>query len=307
MSKHSKKQPQPAQRARLIARGEEDRFTLHLTGNRRSNFKDIYLYLLEISWKFLIALIVLIYVLINLGFAGMYSLLDNGIESATPASFVDAFFFSVQTLSTIGYGKMSPLGLVANLIVTAEVLTGFIFYAMITGIVFAKFSRPTARVIFSNIAVICPYEGKTHLMLRLANQRHNRIVDANVHVALLMRERTSDGHAMRRFYDMSLTRSRMPILQLTWTLMHPIDEHSPLFGMTKAMLEAADAEILVSLVGLDETFSQTIHTRWSYIVDDIHYNAKLEDVIHRSDIGNVVNIDYTKFHNYQFLDTGEML
>lgn len=288
-------------RARLIPRGMDDRFAIHRTGHDATTLKDLYLYLLEIAWKRLIGLIAVMYIGINLFFACIYYSLDGAIENAAPGSFADVFFFSVQTLSTIGYGKMDPVGIAANLVVTAEVLTGFIFYAMVTGIVFAKFSRPTARVLFSNVAVICPYEGKPHLMMRLANQRHNRIVDANVHVAMLRKETTSDGHSMRRFVDIPLVRNRMPILQLSWTLMHHIDEQSPLYGATTDTLRTWDAEILISLVGLDETFSQTIHTRWSYIVDDIHYDRVFEDVIKRREADNGIDIDYTKFHNVRAL------
>lgn len=283
-------------RARLIPRDKHDGFAIKRTGYQEVRFADLYLSLLEMPWRHLIGLIALIYFSINLAFACVYLLIDHGIENALSGSFTDAFFFSVQTFSTIGYGRMAPLGLTANLAVTAEVLIGFIFFAVTTGLLFSKFSRPTARVLFSNVAVICPYEGKPHLMIRLANQRNNRIVDANVHVVMLRKETTKEGHSMRRFYDLPTVRARIPILQLTWTLMHPIDEQSPLYGATEDTLREWDAEILVSLMGLDETFSQTIHTRWSYIVDDIHCDAMFEDVIQRQEADNGIIIDYTKFH-----------
>ena len=283
-------------RARLIPRGKDDRFVIHRTGHRGFYFQDLYLYFLEISWIRTIGLISSAYIFINLIFAWLYSLSKGGIENAAHGSFTDVFFFSVQTLSTIGYGKMAPTGLTSNLIVTAEVLTGFIFYAMVTGIVFAKFSRPSARVLFSNTAVICPYNGTPHFMMRMANRRHNRIVDANVHMVLLRKETDDEGHSMRRFHDLALVRSRMPVLQLTWTLLHPIDEHSPLYGADDETLRLWDAEILVSLTGLDETFSQTVHARQSYIADDIHCNARFEDVIRRRETDNGIDLDYTGFH-----------
>ena len=288
---------EPVKRPRLVARGKDDRFAIHRKGNREFKLNDLYVLLLQISWKRLIGIIACVYIAVNLLFAFVYLGLHGSIENAQPGSFADRFFFSVQTLSTIGYGKMDPVGLAANLVVTAEVLTGFIFYAMVTGMVFAKFSRPTARVLFSNVAVICPYDGKPHLMMRMANQRHNRIVDANVHAVLLRKVATDDGHSMRRFYDLTLVRSRMPILQLSWTLMHAIDEDSPFHEATLETLKEWDAEILISLVGLDETFSQTIHTRWSYIIEDIQFDAVFEDVIKRREGDNGIDVDYTKFHS----------
>jgi inward rectifier potassium channel len=162
-----------------------------------------------------------------------------------------------------------------------------------------KFSRPTARVLFSNVAVICPYEGKPHLMVRLANERNNRIVDANVHVVMLRREISKEGHSMRRFYDMGLIRDRVPMMQMSWTLMHPIDENSPLYGAIDQKMADWDAEILVSLVGLDETFSQTIHARCSYIPSDILFNHRFVDVMTRTPDNKALEINYTLFHNVE--------
>ncbi len=283
-----------SRRARLVPRGDNDKIEIVKTGHRTSRLGDLYVRLLAASWQRLACLIVLLYLAANALFALAY-LAIGGIENARPGSFADAFFFSVQTMSTIGYGKMAPVGLAANLLVTLQVLSGFAFFALLTGLVFSKFSRPTARVLFSNVAVISPYDGVPHLMLRLANERSNRIVDANIHLVVLRKETTKEGHDMRRFHDLPLVRSRVPILQLTWTVMHRIDETSPLYHTTAQTLRDSDAEIIVSLTGLDETLSQTIHARYSYVAEDILCNAAFVDILNRRGDGRL-DVDYHRFH-----------
>ncbi|MDE3060348.1 MAG: ATP-sensitive inward rectifier potassium channel 10 [Pseudomonadota bacterium] len=268
-------------------------------GNRRPWREDIYVRLLDMPWAWLFICVALIYGVINLCFAGIYLAIGDGIENARLGSFADAFFFSVQTMATIGYGKLVPRGILANLLVTVEAFLGFGFFALVTGLMFAKFSRPTARVMFSDKAVVCPYNGVPHLMLRLANQRGNRIVDAGIHLNVLRDEKTLEGHSMRRFHDLALVRSRVPMLQLTWTVMHPIDEKSPLYGMTPQSLRDSNAEVIVSLTGLDETLMQTIHARYSYMHEDIVCNAAFVDILERKD--GHVEVDYRRFNEVRAL------
>ena len=290
------KQTRTARRPRLVARGGEDALQIVRTGHHKQRLGDAYARLVASPWRQLLFLVITVYLFINIFFALAYLSTGGGIDHAHPGSLADAFFFSVQTLSTIGYGQMAPVGLAANMLVTVEVITGFTFFALITGLMFSKFSRPTARVMFSNVAVICPYNGVPHLMLRLANERNNRIVDANMHLVLLRKEVTKEGAQMRRFHDLPLLRSRVPILQLSWTVMHAIDESSPLYNVTEEILREWDAEIIVSLTGLDETLSQTIHARYSYIDDDILCGATFVDIIKRSDDGQL-DVDYSRFHD----------
>ena len=295
MRRKKQHNPEAPFRTRLIARGKHDRVRAITIGRRRQWLGDSYVRLLDISWKRLTLIIIMAYFLINFLFADLYLFIGDGIENARPGSFADAFFFSVQTLSTIGYGKLSPVGLAANLLVTLEALMGFGFYAVVTGLVFSKFSRPTSRVIFSNVAVIAPYNGVPHLMLRLANERGNRIVDASIHLSILRNEVSSEGVRMRRFHDLPLVRSRVPLLQLTWTIMHPIDENSPLYHATPQTLLENEVEIIVSLTGLDETLSQTIHARFSYVADEILCNRQFEDIIRRRD-DQRLEINFSLFH-----------
>ncbi len=255
-------------------------------------FDDLYHYLLTASWPVLLAFIACLFIAANFAFAAAY-FLDGGLEGAAPDSFADAFFFSVQTMATIGYGKLAPASTFANILVACEALFGLVGLAMVTGLVFAKFSRPTARVRFSRHAVIEPRNGVPCLMFRMANLRANRIVEASIHVALLRDERTAEGEWMRRYYDLQLERQQTPAFSLSWTVIHPIVEGSPLFGQTPEKLAEESAEIVASLTGLDETFSQVVHARHLYVLDDVVWGARLADILVVTPDG--ASIDYSRF------------
>jgi len=256
---------------------------------------DVYLFLLEASWPRLVLVFGLVYVAANAVFATVYVLGGDSIENARPGSFVDAFFFSVQTMATIGFGKLIPRTVLANILVTLESLVGLLGLAIATGLVFAKFSRPTARVMFSRVAVIAPWEGVRSLMIRMANERDNRIFEAHVHVVLMRTETTAEHVLVRRVHDLTLLRDDNPSFALSWTAIHPITERSPLWGVTPASLSANDDEIVVSLTGLDETYSQTIHTRHAYAADEIICGARFADVLTRLPDGRM-QLDYRNFH-----------
>ena len=288
-----------------IATAEDDRrirtiprdraFDVRAVGRKKNWKGDIYATLLNAGWHWMLGMLCVVYLLINLVFAGAYYLDTGGIHNAHPDSFLDVFFFSVQTLATIGYGGMSPNGIIANLLVTIEAMVGFAYYGLVTGLMFAKFSRPTARILFSDMAVITTHNGHPHFMVRLANERHNGVVSAQAKLSLMRDEVTSEGQRMRRIHDLSLVRSEIPVLRLTWTIMHRIDETSPLYGATSEQLRSNQSEIIVSLMGLDETFSQTIHARHSYVADEIACNAHFEDVLTRHP-NNTIEVRYDKFH-----------
>jgi len=297
MMHHEKKTASVRRRPRLVPRGK-DSFQVVRIGRRQFWFSDLYVHMLSMSWISYIVLIATLYFLSNLVFAGIYWMDAGGIENARPNSFLDVYFFSVQTMATIGYGKMAPKDIVTNIEVTIEALWGFTFFAFSTGLAFARFSRPTARVLFSDIAVISEFNGKPHLKIRVANERLNRIVDVHVGLVLLQNVMTKEGYQMRRFEDLTLVRNHVPLLQLTWTLMHPIDENSPLWGITQEKLREREDEIIISLSGHDDTLSQTIHVRHSYVADEIICNAFFEDVLNRRDDG-VVEVNYNKFHSWE--------
>ena len=255
---------------------------------------DLYYQLLAASWPRLLGLLASAFMSVNALFALAYFFSPGSIENARAGSFADAFFFSVQTMGTIGYGKLVPGTAFANALVTLEVLVGLLGIAMVTGLVFAKFSRPTARVLFSRRAVIAAHERVPSLMFRMANERNNTIVEAQIHVVLVRNETTAEGEPMRRFHDLEMSRRQTALFALSWTAIHPITPTSPLHGATRESLAAAEAEIVVSLLGLDEQFSQTVHARHRYAAADIVWNARLADILFRD---GRREIDYTRFHD----------
>jgi inward rectifier potassium channel len=294
---------QPAQPAspppRLVPR-DSSRPAIRRLGIRRSSWSDLYHFLLTTSWPRLIGLIVALYLVTNLMFAVLYLLGGDTIENARTGSFEDAFFFSVQTMATIGYGKMVPRGAYANALVTLEALTGMLYLAMATGLIFAKFSRPTARVMWSRVAVVAPRDGVPHLMFRLANQRGNQIVEATMRAVMSHNEVTREGERIRRFLNVELVRDRITFFALTWTVMHKIDEKSPLWGETVESLEAHGSELILSVMGLDDTFAQTVNARHSYLPSEIRWGHRLVDIIDLRPDGAV--IDYTRFDETQPVD-----
>jgi inward rectifier potassium channel len=262
-------------------------------------FEDLYHFLVTSSWPALIGLIAAAFTIANLLFAAGYYL-DGGIENARTGSFADMFFFSVQTMATIGYGKMEPVTLFSNILVSIEALTGLLALALITGLVFAKFSRPTARVRFTRYVVIGPRDRVNSLMIRAANLRANRIVEAEIHVVMARQEVSAEGDTIRRLYDLPMTRSRSAMFALSWTAVHQIVEGSPLFGQTRESLANCAAEIIVSIIGLDETFSQTVHARHTFELDEIVWGARFADVLVLHPDGSR-SIDYTRFDDVEML------
>lgn len=287
--------PKPThQPSRLVPR--EPGRGIDAIGVPKRPLSDLYHALMTISWAAMLGLILCWYVLLNLLFALLYLLGGDCIQGAQSGAFGDAFFFSVQTFATIGYGTMAPTSTYAHILVTGEAFVGMLTAALATGLMFAKFSKPTARVLFANVAVVSPRNGVPHLMFRLANQRGNQIVEARLQVALARWERTLEGETMRRFYDLELVRQQNIIFALTWTAMHAIDERSPLFGATAQSLMDEGAEFAVSFVGLDETMSQTVHARWSYRPEEILWNHRYTDIISILP-GGKRRIDYRLFHD----------
>jgi inward rectifier potassium channel len=259
-------------------------------------FHDAYLFLLVSPWPRLLLLLVAAFVTLNSVFASLYLLGGDSIENARPGSFQDAFFFSVQTMATIGYGKLAPQTLFANVLMSIESLIGLLSIAIVTGLAFAKFSRATALVLFSQVAVVTRRDGMPCLMFRMANQRGNQIVEARVHVVLALTETTLEGEVVRRLHDLELLRAEHALFVLSWTAIHPLTERSPLFGASRESLAAREAEIIVSLSGHDESFAQTVHARHSYVVGDIVWNARFVDILETTPDGRRV-IQYAHFHD----------
>jgi inward rectifier potassium channel len=265
-------------------------------GLPRDAWRDAYHVLLTIPlWMFL-AVMATGYLSINTFFALLYLADPGGVVNARPGNFADHFFFSVQTLASVGYGVMWPRSLYCNLVMTFESFMGLFNLAIATGLLFARFSRPTARIMFSNIAVVSPFEGEPALMFRAANRRRNLVVEAEVSVSLARDITTAEGVVMRRFYDLPVLRSRSPLFFLTWQVMHRIDEQSPLYGENARSLLQKRAEILVVMKGLDETFASTIHARGSYTPEQIVWGRAFANIFTTDSAGRRV-IDFRRFHD----------
>jgi inward rectifier potassium channel len=265
-------------------------------GGRLHPLSDFYHTLMRASWPTTFGVILAALVVVNVLYASVYVLLGDGIEGVRAGNFEDCFFFSVQTLATIGYGKMVPVTRAAHVIVTLEAFTGVLVTAVTTGILFAKFSRPTARVLFSRVCVIAPFEGKRTLMFRIANERANRIVQASVKLTALRFVTTEEGHVLRRLLDLKLHRSDSAMFAITWSVFHTIDESSPLFGLDAEALAKERFALVVTLVGLDETLAQTVHARHSWEHDEIVFDRRFVDVLAENEDGSRT-MDLTKFHD----------
>jgi inward rectifier potassium channel len=270
----------------------DPRFEMNVSSDRSERyFDDFYHHMLTSSWLLLLLQIAGVFVVANAVFSlGYY--VDGGVENAH--SFADVFFFSVETMATVGYGKMAPVSVVAHLLMSLEALTGLIGFALVTGLIFAKFSRPTARVRFSRFAVVSRRDGVPSLMFRMANVRANQIVEAQIHVVFSRQERTLEGEEVRRFYDLELARYRNAIFGYSWTAIHPILSGSPFYGATPGSLAASDAAIVVSLTGIDETFSQTVYARNYYSPEEIVWGARMVDITSRAADGNIF-LDFSRF------------
>jgi inward rectifier potassium channel len=268
---------------------------IRVIGAKRTPFRDVYHAFLRIPWSAAIGLIVVVYLALNTCFALAY-LASHGIANARPGSFADAFYFSVQTMGTIGYGSMYPTSPAANAIVVVESVMSLLVMAIATGLVFSKFSQPTARIVFARQAAIGPMDGVPTLMFRVGNERANQIVEAYVRVALIRTERTREGMVFYRMIDLVLTRERSPALSRSWTALHPITEASPLHGQTPASIAAAEVELVITVVGVDDTSLQPVHARHRYTHEAIVWGARHADVLSEDPDGTLV-LDLRKFHH----------
>ena len=264
-------------------------------GRPRIAWSDAYHHLLTVPVGLVLLLLLVVFLGLNALFAGLYMLQPGSIAGARPGSYADAFFLSVQTLGTVGYGVLTPKSLYANILATAELFLNLIFVAISTGLVFSRVSRPTARVMFSDWAVVTAFQGVPTLMFRAANQRGNQILEAEVTLNLARQVVTAEGHTIRQFQELKVTRAKSPLFVLSWLVMHPIDEASPLWGVDPAGMAAAGMEVLIALSGTDDTFAQRIHARHSYLPAEILWGKQFEDVLSISPDGRRV-IDYGRFH-----------
>ena len=265
-----------------------------VVGARSRPFNDLYHHLLRAPWWLDLLALCGLFLLLNLIFGFAYVSV-GGIAGAEPGSLADHFFFSVQTMGTIGYGVMHPLSAGAEALVTAEVIVGVSLVALASGILFSKFSVPRARMQFAGWATISPFDGVPTLMFRLGNERASQIIEATVRVVMVRTERTAEGVLFYRMRDLRLERERSPALARSWNVMHTIDASSPLHGATPETLARDEAEFILTVVGIDEASAQNLHARHTYDHERIRWGARHADMLSELPDGRV-QLDMGEFH-----------
>ena len=273
-------------------------FNVERTGLTVITSLNLYHTVLSMPWSTFLALVLLLYFLSNLFFGSMYALAGSQALVDTSGSpfaslFLTGFFFSVQTFATIGYGTIHPVGVIPNLLVTVESYYSLLANALITGVVFARFARPTAKIRFSDIAVVAPYNDITAFMFRVVNGRKNQLIEVKSQV-ILSRFVDEAGRRVRRFFLLELERQSVTFFPLTWTVVHPIDKDSPMYGMTEAELRESEAEFLILLSAMDETFATQVHQRSSYKPAEIRWGYKFVSIYNKMEPGEPISIDIRK-------------
>ena len=267
-------------------------------GLERRLWHDLYHLSMTVTWPRLFAGFGGIFVAFNLVFAALYYAEPGSIANINPPGYLGYFFFSVETLATVGYGDMHPQSLYGHVVTSFQIFLGMLYLALLTGVVFSRFSRPTARFLFANVGVVRPLDGQPTLMLRAANARQNVIVEASARLRLLYDTVSLEGHRLRRIVDLKLVREEHPMFVLGWSLMHVIDAASPLASMSPESLAASNAVFSLTLSGTDETTGQVLMSRAEYRSDAIRWNHAFRDVLTKRDGGTLL-FDYRYFHEVE--------
>jgi inward rectifier potassium channel len=267
-------------------------------GLPRGLWHDTYHFFMTVGWPQLFAAFAGFFVTFNLLFGLVYGLQPGDVANLNPRGYWGLFFFSVETFATVGYGDMHPQTVFAHGIATLENFVGLTSLALITGMTFARFSRPTARFLFARYAVIRPIDGKLTLMLRCANARQNIVMEAQAQLRMIRDETTAEGYPIRRIHDLALQRSQHPIFLFGWTLLHVIDAASPLRDANTQALRKARAFLLLTISGTDETTGQTIMARARYEPDRLRWNHSFVDIL-STDENGVDHFDYRRFHDVE--------
>lgn len=295
-----------SQQSRLRLLNHDGSFNVDRTGRSFLQSLDLYYTLLTMSWgKFYLSafgIFCLINALFGVGFLLCGPNALKGVEGVTLAErFIDGFFFSVQTFTTIGYGDISPGSLAANLLVTVDSFVGLLSSALGTGLLFARFSRPVPKIAFSERAIITPYHDITAFEFRIANHRRSQLIEVEAKI-LLSRIEDAGGRKVRRYYPLELERNRVSFFPLAWTVVHPITSQSPMHGLSAQDLRETEAEFLILLTATDEAFSQMVHSRSSYQYDEVVWGAKFNDMFVPSDDG-MLRVDLRRLDDYEPVDS----
>jgi inward rectifier potassium channel len=264
--------------------------------NTEWEWRDMYQWLLGLSWPQFAAFVAGIYIALNTVFAALYIFGGDCVAGMTRGSFSDAFFFSVQTLATVGYGHMYPSNLYGHIVTTAEIMSGLFLLAVMTGLIFVRFSRPAARVLFSRLALIAPLNGRPTLMVRVGNLRQQSMVESEFRIMFMRDEPLLEGGDFRHFYNLKLQFDRLISFPAALTLRHVIDEQSPLYGATPEALEASRAVLIASVVGIDPVIPAAVQTQQDYTWRDVRWGERFVEIYTEHDDGRLT-VDYGRLHD----------
>ena len=270
-------------------------FSAVKVGVSRFSLADPYYFILAMRWSTFLGLVLAVYLGANLLFAALYWVAPGSVANLRPGDYVDAFFFSIETLATVGYGVMTPTSLYGHVVASSEIFVGMFLTALATGAFFARFARPSARMVFSETAVVAPYGDGQALMVRVASRRLQGISEARARLHYFRNEPYGEGR-FRRFDELLLVRSSMPVLSLSWTLIHVIDEQSPLYGLSEARLASEAPSLMLSISGFDEAISATINDRQTYRQDNIRFGHAFVDMLRDLPDG-MIELDITRIHD----------
>jgi inward rectifier potassium channel len=284
---------------RLIGSVGGRQFITH--GMPRRIPRDLFHRFMTASWPIIFGAFAAYYTVFNLLFAIVYSLQPGDIANLNPSGYWGRFFFSVETFATVGYGDMHPITPFAHIVAAIEIFIGLMSLAVMTGLMFARFSKPTARFVFAREAIVRPINGKLTLMVRAANARQNIVMEASAYLRLLRDEVSPEGFRIRRIQDLSLIRDRHPIFLFGWTILHEIDDASPLAGASEQSLKDGHVYLLLTVIGTDENTGQSLMARHEYPASSIRWNHRYVDIL-STDANGIDHFDYTRFHDVEPLD-----
>ncbi len=266
-------------------------------------WRDVYRTILSLSWPHFAIVVLTVYLVVNLVFASAYLVGGNCIAEMKPGSFSSAFFFSVQTLSTVGFGHLYPATMYGNILTTLEIVVGMFFTAVVTGLIFVRFSRPVARLLFSETMVISPYDGIPTLQFRVANLHHQPMVEAEFRLMMIRKESIAEEDDARRFYNLKLQFDRLIIFPAALVIRHVIDEHSPLYGVTPEQLEISSTRFMTSIVCIDTVIQAPVQSQTGYIWSDVHFGRRFVEIYTDRDDGRL-EVDYGRVHETEPIPDG---
>lgn len=272
--------------------------------------RDLYQYLINLSWPKFLLIITGAFIIVNVFFAGLYEIVELSTVYANQTGnyynlFFNDFFFSVQTFTTVGYGGILPHGMTANFISSFEALLGLMSFALATGLLYGRFSKPNAKIVYSNNILIAPYKDGISLQFRIANQRHNILLEMEARILAVFLEKKGEQF-VRKYYDLKLEMPFIYFFPLSWTVVHKIDSDSPLYGKTPEELKELETEFLVLIKAFDDNFSQNVHSRYSYRYDEIIWAAKYKRAFYTDDSGKVI-LELDAINDYEKVDLTDYL